>query len=119
MKKTKHEARAKRKFRVRHKIQGNSERPRLSVFKSLKHIAAQVINDVTGETLVAASTYEKEFGKTKGNASVAGAKRIGELVAERAKAKGVEAVVFDRGGFRYHGRVKALADAAREKGLKF
>ena len=119
MKKTKHAARAKRKARVRHKIVGKTDRPRLSVFKSLKHIAVQVINDLTGETVAAASTYEKEFSAAKGNASVAGAKRIGELVAERAKAKGVESVVFDRSGFRYHGRIKALADAAREKGLKF
>lgn len=119
MKNTKRVAREKRRQRVRHKVQGSVDRPRLSVFKSLKHIAVQVINDTTGETLAAASTYEKEFAKKTSNSTIAGAKRIGEMIAERAQAKGIEKVVFDRSGFRYHGRLKALADAAREKGLKF
>jgi len=91
-------------------------RPRLAVFRSLNHIYAQVIDDTKGLTVAAAASNEKD-GTNGGN--VAGAKAIGKLVAERAKAKGVEAVVFDRGGYHYHGRVKALADAAREAGLEF
>lgn len=102
--------------RIRRRITGTSQRPRLAVFRSLKHIYAQVIDDGAGQTLAAASSNEKD-GTNGGN--LAGAKQIGKLVAERAKAKGVETVVFDRGGYLYHGRVKALADAAREAGLKF
>jgi large subunit ribosomal protein L18 len=102
--------------RIRKKLSGTAERPRLAVFRSIKHIYAQVIDDRTGVTLVSASSAEKS-GPNGGN--VAGAQAIGKLVAERAKEKGIEAVVFDRGGFLYHGRVKALADAAREAGLKF
>ena len=102
--------------RIRAKLSGTTERPRLAVFRSLKHIYAQVIDDAKGLTLAAAASNEKG-GANGGN--LAGAKAIGTLVAERAKAKGVEAVVFDRGGYLYHGRVKALADAAREAGLKF
>jgi len=99
------------------KVIGNAQRPRLSVFRSLKGITAQVIDDVAGKTLVAASTAEKELKVYGGN--IAAAKTIGKLVAERAILKGIKKVVFDRGGKLYHGRVKALADAAREGGLEF
>ncbi len=102
--------------RIRARVTGTAERPRLAVFRSLKHIYAQVIDDVKGHTLVAASSNE-ENGKNGGN--LAGAKAIGTLVAERARDKGIKAVVFDRGGYLYHGRVKALADAARAAGLEF
>jgi large subunit ribosomal protein L18 len=102
--------------RIRSRVTGSAERPRLAVFRSVKHIYAQVIDDVKGHTMVAASSAEKE-GKNGGN--IAGAKSIGKLVAERARDKGIKAVVFDRGGYLYHGRVKALADAAREAGLEF
>ncbi|PIU55192.1 MAG: 50S ribosomal protein L18 [Deltaproteobacteria bacterium CG07_land_8_20_14_0_80_38_7] len=113
------ERREKRHQRVRRNVLGTSERPRLSVFKSAKHITAQIINDLEGRTLVSASTVEKDLKNLKGRATCEGAKRIGELVAERANAKGIDKVVFDRGGYIFHGKVKALADAAREKGLKF
>ena len=103
--------------RIRRKLSGTKERPRLAVFRSVAHIYAQVIDDVEGKTLVSASSVDKD-GKTKGG-NVAAAKAIGKLVAERAKEKGVKAVVFDRGGYQYHGRIKALADAAREAGLEF
>ena len=107
----------KRHARVRGKIPGTAERPRLSVFRSENHIYAQVIDDVAGNTLVSASTVEKAF---EGNGSnVEAAKKIGALVAERALKKGIEEVVFDRGGYIYHGRVQALAEGAREAGLKF
>ena len=102
--------------RIRRRLAGTPARPRLAVFRSVKHIYAQVIDDAQGHTLVAASSNEKN-GANGGN--VAGAKVIGKLVAERAKDKGINAVVFDRGGYRYHGRVKALADAARAAGLEF
>jgi len=102
--------------RIRRRVKGTEERPRLAVFRSVKHIYAQVIDDAKGHTVVAASSSEKS-GSNGGN--VAGAKAIGKLVAERAKGKGIKAVVFDRGGYQYHGRVKALADAAREAGLEF
>jgi large subunit ribosomal protein L18 len=102
--------------RLRRRVQGTPERPRLAVFRSLNHIYAQVIDDDQGHTLVSASSLEKN-GASGGN--VAGAKSIGKLVAERAKEKGIKSVVFDRGGYLYHGRVKALADAAREAGLEF
>jgi large subunit ribosomal protein L18 len=102
--------------RLRRRVRGTPERPRLAVFRSLKHIYAQVIDDDQGNTLASASSAEKN-GASGGN--VAGAKSIGKLVAERAKEKGIKAVVFDRGGYLYHGRVKALADAAREAGLEF
>jgi large subunit ribosomal protein L18 len=102
--------------RIRRRIQGTPERPRLAVFRSVKHIYAQVIDDSKGHTLAAASSTEKNA--TNGG-NVAGAKAIGALVAARAKEQGVKAVVFDRGGYHYHGRVKALADAAREAGLEF
>lgn len=103
--------------RIRARVSGSSERPRLAVYRSLNHIYAQVIDDRAGQTIAAASSNDKDSNVTGGN--VAGAKEIGRAVAERAKAKGVTKVVFDRGGYLYHGRVKALADAAREAGLEF
>jgi large subunit ribosomal protein L18 len=103
--------------RIRKKLQGTAERPRLNVYRSLNHIYVQVIDDLNGNTLVAASSAEGEGKKTGGN--VAAAKSVGKAIAERAKAKGITKVVFDRGGYIYHGRVKALADAAREGGLQF
>jgi large subunit ribosomal protein L18 len=105
--------------RIRKKLQGTAERPRLNVYRSLNHIYVQVIDDLNGKTLVSASSAEgkKEDRRTGGN--VASAKALGKAIAERAKAKGVTKVVFDRGGYIYHGRVKALADAAREAGLQF
>ena len=109
--------RAKRHARVRGKISGTAERPRLCVFRSENHIYAQVIDDVAGHTLVAASSVEKEFEGNGGN--VEAAKKVGLKVAERALQKGIETVVFDRGGYIYHGRVKELADGAREGGLVF
>ena len=102
--------------RIRQKLSGTTERPRLNVYRSLNHIYAQVIDDQKGETLVSASTLALKV-KTGGN--VAAAKEIGKAVAEQAVAKGIKKVVFDRGGFLYHGRIKALADAAREAGLEF
>jgi large subunit ribosomal protein L18 len=110
--------------RIRKKLQGTSERPRLNVYRSLNHIYVQVIDDLSGKTLVSASTAEvnKAQGKKEERPSggnVASAKAVGKAIAERAKAKGVTKVVFDRGGYIYHGRVKALADAAREAGLRF
>jgi len=106
--------------RVRTKVSGTTERPRLCVYRSLGHIYAQVIDDRTGNTLVSASSIDKETKKNlKGGGNVAAAKVIGKAIAERAKSAGVIKVVFDRGGYKYHGRVKALADAAREAGLKF
>lgn len=110
----------RRKARVRRSIRKVSNRPRLSVFRSSKHIYAQVIDDARGHTLAAASSLEPEMrGKLRSGADVAAASEVGKLVAERALKVGVEQVVFDRGGYVYHGRVKALADAAREGGLKF
>lgn len=103
--------------RIRNKISGTAERPRLAVFKSLKHIYVQVIDDSTGRTLVAASTRDAD--STAKGANAAAAKAIGQLIAQRSKEKGVSRVVFDRGGYQYHGNVKALADAARENGLEF
>jgi large subunit ribosomal protein L18 len=102
--------------RIRQKVRGSGERPRLAVFRSLKHIYVQLIDDTQGRTLAAASSAEKN-GANGGN--VAGAKAIGKLIAQRAAEKGIKQIVFDRGGFLYHGRVKALADAAREAGLEF
>ena len=116
---TKNEKRGHVHDRIRKKMTGSAERPRLNVYRSLNHIYVQVIDDIHGKTLVSASTAEgkKEDRKTGGN--VASAKTVGKAIAERAKAKGVTKVVFDRGGYIYHGRVKALADAAREAGLQF
>ena len=109
--------RKKRHKRVRSKISGTPERPRLNVFRSEKHIYAQVIDDTKGATLCSASSVEKDFEGVGSNKDAA--RKVGKLVAERAAAKGVEVVVFDRGGYIYHGRVKELAEAAREGGLKF
>ena len=109
--------RIKRHNRVRGKISGTAERPRLCVFRSESNIYAQIIDDVAGNTLVAASSVEKGFEGNGGN--VEAAKKIGAVIAERALQKGIEEVVFDRGGYIYHGRVQALAEGAREGGLKF
>ena len=111
-------ARHKRHERIRLRIAGTPERPRLAVFRSLSHIYAQVIDDGSGRTLAAASTAEKELKGSKSTKSEAAAV-VGRLIAERARSAGVEHVVFDRAGFRYHGRIKSLADAAREAGLDF
>ena len=114
------ELRIRRHNRVRRRVSGTPERPRLSIFRSSANIYAQVIDDVAGRTLVAASTLDKAAaGEMQGKTKTEQAKLVGRLVAERAKALGVEKVVFDRGGFKYHGRVQALADAAREAGLSF
>jgi large subunit ribosomal protein L18 len=111
-------ARRKRHERIRLHLAGTQDRPRLAVFRSLNHIYAQVIDDASGRTLVAASTVEKEL-KGSSSTKTEEAAVVGRLLAERAKAAGIERVVFDRAGFRYHGRVKSLADAAREAGLEF
>jgi large subunit ribosomal protein L18 len=106
--------------RVRMKVEGTPERPRLCVYRSLGHIYTQVIDDRSGKTLLSASSLDKEMKKQlKGGGNIAAAKMVGKAIAERAKAAGVVKVVFDRGGYKYHGRVKALADAAREAGLQF
>ncbi len=110
-------ARTRRHGRVRKKVQGTAERPRLAVFRSNRHISAQVIDDRAGVTLASASTYEKAFDGAKGNKDAAA--KVGSTIAERAKAAGITTVVFDRGGNLYHGRVAAVADAAREGGLEF
>ncbi len=104
--------------RIRRRIAGTAERPRLAVFRSLKHIYAQLIDDTRGRTIVSASSHEKSSPIANGG-NLAGAKGIGKLIAERAVAHGVKKVVFDRGGYLYHGRVKAVAEAAREAGLEF
>jgi large subunit ribosomal protein L18 len=110
--------RKKRHARIRAKLAGTAERPRLNVFRSNKHIYAQLIDDTKGVTLASASTLDKEFNlESTGN--IEAAQKVGELIAKRALEKGYKAVVFDRGGYLYHGRVKALADAARENGLEF
>jgi large subunit ribosomal protein L18 len=114
--KTKGQSRLRRRRRVRAKVRGTADRPRLSVFRSNRGIQAQVIDDVAGHTLAAVNWTEDDLKSLK---SMEQAKRAGELIAERAKSAGVETVVFDRGGYRYHGRVKALADGARENGLTF
>ena len=110
-------ARLKRHLRVRSKISGTAQRPRLDVFRSNSNIYAQIIDDENGVTLAAASTVEKDFAGTTGNKEEA--RKVGELIAKRAAEKGIEEVVFDRGGYLYHGRVKELAEGAREGGLKF
>ena len=117
VKEDKNKARQKRHLRVRNHISGTAESPRLNVFRSLSNIYAQVIDDVNGVTLVSASTKDKDFQNYGGN--VEAAKAIGEAIAKRAQEKGITEVVFDRGGYVYHGRVAALAEAAREAGLKF
>ena len=114
------QARRRRHRRIRRRVVGTSERPRLNVFRSHKHIYAQVIDDSIGHTLAAASTVDVELqGKLDDKTKVEQAKEVGKLVAERAVEAGIKEVVFDRGGYKYHGRVEALADAAREAGLKF
>jgi large subunit ribosomal protein L18 len=111
------QSRGRIRARIRGKVTGTGERPRLAVFKSLKHVYVQIIDDATGTTLVSASTHEKDAGSKGANA--ASAKAVGALIAKKAKDKGIKRVVFDRGGYLYHGRVKALADGAREGGLEF
>ncbi len=111
------EARSRIRERIRRKVTGTAERPRLAVFRSLKSIYAQVIDDATGNTIVSASSLEKDAGAKGANA--AAAKAVGALIARKAKDKGITKVVFDRGGYLYHGNIKALADAARENGLEF
>lgn len=116
----KHLARQRRHARVRKRVVGTSERPRLCVYRSLKHIYAQIIDDTQGHTLVAANTLDPGLrGETTGKDKAAQAKLVGELIARRALNAGIRSVVFDRGGYLYHGRVKALASAAREAGLEF
>lgn len=117
---SKEKSRIARHRRVRKKVFGTTDRPRLNVYRSLKHIYAQVIDDYSGKTLVSASSSDKELkGKVAAGGNMAAAKTVGQLIAQRATGKGVKKVVFDRGGYLYHGRVKALADAARESGLEF
>jgi large subunit ribosomal protein L18 len=117
---TKQEIRSRLHDRIRKKLRGTQERPRLAVFRSGAHIYAQVIDDDAGRTLCAACSLDKDLeGRVKSGGNVAAAREVGGLIASRAKEKGIEAVVFDRGGFQYHGRIKALADAARAAGLKF
>ncbi len=110
-------ARGRVKVRIRRKVNGTADRPRLAVFRSLKYIYAQVIDDASGKTIASASSREKDSGAKGANA--AAAKAVGELIAKKAKDKGITQVVFDRGSYVYHGNIKALADAARENGLKF
>jgi large subunit ribosomal protein L18 len=121
--KTKDDRRQRIKFRLRKRTTGNTERPRLTVFRSVTHMYVQVIDDMTGQTIASASTVEPTvkgaLGKDAKGGNVAGAKVIGRTIAERLLEKGVKRVVFDRNGFLYHGRVKAVADAAREAGLEF
>lgn len=114
----KNAVRRKRHGRVRAKLSGTSARPRLNVFRSNKHIYAQLVDDTLGVTLASASTQEKDFN-LESSSNIEAAKKVGELVAKRAVEKGITSVVFDRGGYLYHGRVQALADAARENGLQF
>jgi large subunit ribosomal protein L18 len=112
--------RSRRKQRVRKKVQGTADRPRLTVYRSLRHIYAQVINDNTGQTLAAASTLSKELrGTLQTMGNIEAAQAVGELVAQEALERGIKQVVFDRNGFLYHGRIKKLAEAARQKGLEF
>lgn len=113
-------ARKKRHLRVRKKVAGTANKPRMNVFRSEKQIYVQVIDDTSGATLIAASSADKELkGKVSAGGNIEAAKTVGQLIAKRASDKGIAQVVFDRGGYLYHGRVKALADAAREGGLKF
>ncbi len=119
MKLSKHEMRQRRHARSRFYLSGNAQKPRLAVFRSLKHIYAQIIDDESGETLVMASSLDKELRGSTNGGNIGGAKVVGQKVAERAMAKGISAVVFDKGGYKYHGRVKELAEGARAAGLKF
>ncbi len=119
-KESRQEIRAKKHMKIRKRFSGTAERPRLAVFRSNNHVYAQVIDDVAGKTLVSASTLEKDIkAELKNTDDTDAAVKIGEVVAKRALEKGIKAVVFDRGGYIYHGKVKALADAAREAGLEF
>ena len=117
--KDKQVGRSRRHHRVRKKVTGTADRPRLAVFRSNKHISAQVIDDGSGRTLAAASSVEKDLKSAGGTGNIDAAKRVGALVAQRANAAGVNQVVFDRGGFLYHGRIAAVAEAARAGGLEF
>jgi large subunit ribosomal protein L18 len=117
-KSSKNDVRIRIHSRIRLRVRGSEERPRLAVFRSLKHIYAQVIDDRKGHTVASASSGGKQSGAGNGG-NLAGAKEVGKMIAERAQAKGVKKVVFDRGGYLYHGRIKALADAARQAGLEF
>jgi large subunit ribosomal protein L18 len=120
MKLSKNEARLRKHKRIRKKLAGTPDRPRLAVFRSLAQIYAQAIDDTTGNTIAAASTVEKDYRSgSKSGGNIPAAKVVGENIAKKLLEKGIENVVFDRGGFMYHGRVKALAEAAREAGLKF
>jgi large subunit ribosomal protein L18 len=117
---SKKQLRMKRKFRIRKKLSGTPERPRLSVFRSAKHIYAQLVDDLAGSTICEASTLSKDFNDPAAKESkVAAANVVGKIIAERAQAKGIKSVVFDRNGFLYHGRIKAVSDGAREAGLEF
>ena len=119
-KESRSKVRAKKHMRIRNRFSGSAERPRLAVFRSNNHVYAQVIDDASGTTLVSASTLEKDIkAELKNTDDTAAASKIGDVVAKRALEKGIKAVVFDRGGYIYHGKVQALADAAREAGLKF
>lgn len=117
MLKTSKNARVRRHLRVRRKIEGTAVKPRLAVFRSNRHTVAQMIDDINGVTIAAASTHEKAIASNSSN--IDAAKKVGETLAQRAKEKGIDTAVFDRGGFKYHGRVAAVADAAREAGIKF
>ena len=119
-KESRSKVRAKKHMRIRNRFSGTAERPRLAVFRSNNHVYAQVIDDVAGKTIVSASTLEKDIkAELKNTDDIEAASKIGDVVAKRALEKGIKAVVFDRGGYIYHGKVKALADAAREAGLEF
>jgi large subunit ribosomal protein L18 len=115
----KNKSRKKRHLRVRKHVIGTTDRPRLNVFRSSKHMYAQIIDDTNGKTLASASTLDVELKEAGNGGNVEAARKVGELIAKRAKDQGVESVVFDRGGYLYHGRIQALADAAREGGLQF
>ena len=119
-KESRSKVRAKKHMKIRNRFSGTAERPRLAVFRSNNHVYAQVIDDVAGKTLVSASTLEKDIkAELKNTDDIDAATKVGTVVAQRAMEKGIKAVVFDRGGYIYHGKVKALADAAREAGLEF
>ena len=119
-KESRQEIRVKKHMKIRNRFSGTAERPRLAVFRSNNHVYAQVIDDVAGKTLVSASTLEKDIkAELKNTDDIEAATKVGDIVAKRALEKGIKAVVFDRGGYIYHGKVKALADAAREAGLEF
>jgi large subunit ribosomal protein L18 len=120
MAKTKEQTRERRKAHIRKKVNGTAERPRLTVFRSSKHMYAQIVDDSTNKTIAAVSTLDEKIApELKGLKKAERAKKVGQAIAERCKAKGIDKVVFDRNGFIYHGRIMALADAAREAGLKF